>query len=135
MQPLGRDRRHLVQRGPHCLADTLQPVQRAHGGEHVGAVRALATARLDQALLLQTLQQAVEQEKSSIARDQPSAELAQHCVVKARIGEGQAQRILPVDPAPHGVGRLAVGQILHELQHHGQREPAWCRRRLAMAWE
>ena len=135
MQPLRRDRGQLVQRGPQRLTHALQPVQRAHGREYVGAVRALAPARLDQALLLQALQQSIEQEKPSVACDQAGAELAQHRVVEARVGQCQAQRIFPVDPAPHGVGRLAVGEVLHELQHHSQREPARCRRRLTVAGE
>ncbi len=46
-----------------------------------------------------------------------------------------AQRILPVDPPPPRVGRLAVGQVLHELQHHRQREPTRGRGGLAAARE
>lgn len=60
-------------------------------------------------MLLQALQQGVEQQQLGVARDQARTELAQHGVIKARIGERQAERVFPIDPAPHGVSRLAVG--------------------------
>jgi hypothetical protein len=71
--------------------------------------RALTRPCLDQALVFQALQQGVEQQQFGPTRDQAGAELAEHGVVEAGIGEGEAERVLPVDPAPHGVGRLAVG--------------------------
>ncbi len=65
--------------------------------------------------------------------EQTGAELAQHRVVEACVGRRKTERILPVDPAPHGISRLAVGQVLHERQHHSQGEPTWRFGRLAVA--
>ena len=45
-------------------------------------------------------------------------------MVETRIAEGEPERVFPVNPAAHGLGRLAVGQVLGELQNHRQREPA-----------
>src|SRR4029450_5548823 len=69
------------------------------------------------------------------ALDQARTELAEYGVVEAWIGEGEAERVLPIDPAPHGVRRLPVGQVLRELQHGGEREPPRCRRGLAAPGE
>ena len=70
-QPLGRHHGQLVQRCSQCLAHPLQPVQPAHGGEHMRAVRALAPTRLDQTPLLQTPSKASSRRRS--ARRRPSA--------------------------------------------------------------
>ncbi len=88
-----------AQHGPYRFADALQPVRPAHGGEHRGAVGAPAPVRFDQAVLLQAVAQGIQQEELGVACNLSRAELAQRRVVKARIGEGQAERILSVDPS------------------------------------
>jgi len=66
---------------------------------------------------------------SNAARNQAAAKLAQDGVVEPGIGKLQAQRILPVNPTPDGVGRLPVRQALGELQHGNKRQaPRWVRR-------
>ena len=52
-------------------------------------------------------------------------------MVEAGVGQGQAQGVLPVDPAPHGIGGLTVGQALQVLQDGGQGEHRRGRRGLA----
>ena len=42
--------------------------------------------------------------------------------VKPGVGELQAQQLLPVNPAPHGIGRLPVREIFRELQQRHQRQ-------------
>ena len=37
-----------------------------------------------------------------------------------QIVEVQSERVLSIDPSPDGIGSLAVGQILHELEHRDQ---------------
>jgi hypothetical protein len=43
-------------------------------------------------------------------------ELAQHRVVEARIGQLEAEQILPVDAGTHRLGGPTVGEVLAELQ-------------------
>ena len=43
-------------------------------------------------------------------------------VVEPRIIQLQAQAVLPVDPAPHRIGGLPVGQVLGALQHRHHRQ-------------
>jgi hypothetical protein len=88
---------------------------------------------LDQAPLSQVPQQCVEQEPFSLAFNQTRAKLAQDCVVEARIGQRQAECILPVDPSAHRVSGLPIGQALHVLQHGREGEPARCFGGLAAA--
>jgi len=37
-------------------------------------------------------------------------------MVKAGVGQGQAQEILPIDACPHGISGLTIGQAFHVLQ-------------------
>src|SRR4051812_22547642 len=53
---------------------------------------------------------------------QAAAELAEHGVVETRVGQVTGQQILPVDPRPNRLSRLAVAQPLAELQERGQRQ-------------
>src|SRR5215204_4894357 len=62
---------------------------------------------------------------------QAAAELAEHGVVETRVGQVKGQEILPVDPRPDGLGRLAVTQALTELHECDQREAPGRVRRLA----
>jgi len=43
-------------------------------------------------------------------------------VVEASVIEGQRERVLPVDPGAHRVGRLAVGEVLGKLEDRHQRK-------------
>ena len=61
-----------------------------------------------------------------LAVDQTGAELAQHGMVEAGIGQLQAECVLPVDASTDGVGGLAVGEALDVLEHGGQSEPGRC---------
>ena len=71
----------------------------------------------DQPGLLQPGQGQVKEPVRPPLLQQPLAEVAQHAVVEARIVEIEAERVLEVDPAPHRLGGVAVGQIEQELQH------------------
>ena len=51
------------------------------------------------------------------------AELAEHGVIEAGIGQFQAQGVLPVDASADGVGGLAVGKSLDVLEDGGHGEP------------
>ena len=133
--PLGQpSRRRLgqaVQRGPQRLADCFQPVEPADGGQDVGGIGALPATGLHQPSLLEPNQQSVQQQRFLFSFDQSAPELTQHGIVEARIGEIQTEGVLPIDSPAHSIGRLSIGQILQKLQHRYQRQPPWCRRRLA----
>ena len=123
LQPGRMRRRQRLQRGPHGLAGQLQPVQRRHRRDHVGGIGALLAARLDQALRHQARQQRIQRHLLQPRPGHPAPELRKHRMVKARIIQGKAQQVLPVDPGPHRVRRQPVGEVLRPLQHRHQRQP------------
>src|SRR5512143_1303976 len=69
------------------------------------------------------VQEGVQEQELGLALDQAGTELAQDRVIKAGIGQFQAQGVFPVDAAPDGVGGLAIGEALDVLEHRGQGEP------------
>ena len=77
------------------------------------------------------LQQLAQQALLGAALEQARAELAQHRVVEARVGQLEPEQVLPVDPRPHRLGGPPVGQVLAELQDGDQRQPPRWQARLA----
>ena len=122
-QPGRVRRRQGFQRRPHAFPGQLQPGQRRHRGDHVGGIGPLLAARLDQALGHQPCQQRIQHHLLQPGPGHPAPELGQHRVVKARVIDWQAEQVLPVDPGPHRLGRLPVGEVLRPLQHRHQRQP------------
>jgi len=61
---------------------------------------------------------------SSRCFDWPSTRRALNSArtLKAWVGELETERVLPVDPRPHGLGGLAVGELLQKLQNRHQRQ-------------
>jgi hypothetical protein len=53
-------------------------------------------------------------------------EVAEHAVVEAGIVKLKAECVLEIDPAPHRLGSVTVGQVKQELQHGHRRQ--LCRR-------
>ena len=104
-QPVRRRRGQRVERVAQRLAHALEAVEHAERRQHVGGVRALAPARPQQAGGPAAREQRIEQRERRVTRRQPGAELAQHRGVEAGVGQLQPQEVLPVDPAPHRVGR------------------------------
>jgi hypothetical protein len=54
---------------------------------------------------------------------------------KPGIVELEAEQVLPVDPRPHRLRRLPVGQVLAELQQGDQRQPPGRQARLTQLGE
>ena len=79
----------------------------------------------------QRVEQLVQQALLGAALEQARAELAQHRVVEAGVGQLQPEQVLPVDPRPHRLGRPPIGQVLTELQDGHQRQPPRRQARLA----
>jgi hypothetical protein len=100
-QPIRDGNRQCLQRRPDGLPGQLQPVQAADTPQHVRGVGALPGAGRHQAQPSQPVQQQIQDLQLQASRHQPGSELAQHRKVKALILQGQAQAVLPVQPAPH----------------------------------
>ncbi len=80
------------------------------------------------AKLFSYAEEGVEPQAFGLPGDQPGPELAQHGMAEARVGQLEAQRIVPVDATAHRVGLLAVGQALGKLQDSREGEAAGCPR-------
>jgi hypothetical protein len=89
----------------------------------VRAVGALAAARLQQPTGASRVQDVRQEALAGLVRDQPASELAQNAVVEARVGEGEGEEVLPVDPRPDRVRGLAIGEALAELHQRDERQP------------
>ena len=101
----------------------LQPVQVADRHTDVGGVGALAPAPVQQATFPQPIKHERQQPLGLAIGEQPRPELGKHRGVKARVRQVKAQRVLPIQPCPHRVGGLPIGEALDELQHQHQRQP------------
>ena len=110
----------MVGAADHGLADQLEPVQRPDGRQDVGRVGPLPATRLEQPARLAGLEQFMQQAFLGATCQQARAELAQHRVVKARVGQLEPEQVLPVDPAPDRLRGPPVGQVLAELQDGDQ---------------
>jgi hypothetical protein len=75
---------------------------------------------LSKPLLTETVQHEIEQQSLCTTINEPTAELAQHRVIKSWIVELQAECVLPINPSTDAVSGLAVGQVLDELEHGDQ---------------
>jgi hypothetical protein len=93
----------------------LQPVQVTDRHTDVGGVGALAPAPVQQATLAQPIEYEHQQPLGLAIGEQPRAELGEHRGIEARVTKVEAQRVLPIQPCPHRVGGLPVGEALDEL--------------------
>ena len=130
-QPIGCHRGDGVQGRTQRLGEQLDPVQVAHGGQHVRAVGALAPVRFQQPAFARGVEQALQQAPAGFVFEQPAPELTQDGEVEPGVGQLQREQVFPVDPAPHGVGRLPVAQPFAELQERDQSQAPGRIRRLA----
>jgi hypothetical protein len=65
----------------------------------------------------------LQQQPLTASGDQAAAELGEHGVVEARVGQLQAEQVLPVDAGADRVNGPAVGEVLAELQEGDQGQP------------
>jgi hypothetical protein len=56
-------------------------------------------------------------------------------VIETNVRQLQAERIFPRQPITHGVGRLPIRQVFHELERRHQCQTPWGRSGLAMGWK
>src|SRR5215212_5684769 len=83
----------------------------------------LPSPRAQQVPLPAPAQQRLQQEPLRTAIKQTRPELAQHRRIEPRVGQLQAQHVLPVDPAPHRVRGLPIGESLSILKDADQCQP------------
>lgn len=107
----------LLQRGPHCLGDQLQPGQIAHRSQNMGGIGALRAAFTHEPRILETGQREVQQAVSTIALGETVTQVGQHTVMEAWVVQLHGQGVLEIDAAAHRLGCLAVRQVEQELQH------------------
>jgi hypothetical protein len=87
-------------------------------------VGALSSPWADQAEFPASVQERVEELLFGLTEDQAGAELAEHGVVEAGIGQFQTEGVLPVDAITDGVGGLAVGEAFNVLEDRSHGEPS-----------
>jgi hypothetical protein len=80
------------------------------------AVGPLLAPHLDQAARLETLEHPVQQEVLGLAGNKAGAEFGEHVEVEPRIGKLKPERVLPIDPRAHGIGRLSIAEMLKKLE-------------------
>ena len=105
---------------PQRLADQLQSVEGANGGQDRGRIGALASPCLQQPGGREARQHGLEQEQLRLAGNQSTAELRQHRGIEPGIGQLEGQSILPVDATANGVGGLVIDEPFGVLQHEDQ---------------
>ncbi|SQD94650.1 hypothetical protein FMEAI12_2700006 [Parafrankia sp. Ea1.12] len=123
-QPARGRRGQRLKRPTHRLTDELEPVERAHRGQHMGGIGAGPPARAQQPEVRQPREQQVQNLLLQTMFHEPDPEPAQHGEVETRVVETEAKRVLPVDPPPDLLRGLPVSEVLGELQHRDQRQLA-----------
>src|SRR5450755_660054 len=134
-KPIGSHHGKLIQCGAQRLHDTFQPIEGADGGHYMSRIGALATTRFDQVEFFEAVEQRVQQQQFGVSRNQAGAKLAQHGVVKTRIGELQGQSILPVNATAYGIGGLPVRKVLDKLKERNQGQASRGFGRLTTTWK
>ena len=121
-QPARRRGRQRLQRRPDRLPGQLHPVQVPAPAQDVSGIGPLPHPRPYQAQPAQPGQQRLQQRRLPPAGHQPGPEPAQHAEIEPLIVQLQAEAVLPVQPAPHRISGLPVGQVPGELQHRHHRQ-------------
>ena len=83
----------------------------------------MAATGLEQPVALEALQHDRQEPQFSVAGDQARPKGVEHGEVEAGVGDLQAEQVLPIDAAAHGIRRLAVGQTFEELENRPDASP------------
>ena len=89
------------------------------------AVGALLAADLEQTTLLEPFKHFVQQQMFCLPSHQTCAELRQYTEVEAWIRQLEPERVFPVNAGAHGIGGLAVTQMLQKLENSHQGQSPW----------
>src|ERR671932_1061278 len=128
-KPLRSRRGRVIEGRTQCLGHKLEPVERAHGRQHMGRIGPLPSPCFEHAKPTADFEDPLQQALRRAASQQAISELAEHAEVKAGIGQLEPEEVLPIDAGPHGLGSLAIAQALTEL-HEGDESqpPGWIAR-------
>src|SRR3954467_3400315 len=125
-QPLRSNGRRGIEGRPQRLGDKLQPIERANSRQHMRGVGPLPPPGLEDAALSGDLEHPLQQALVRAAGQKTISKLAEHAEVKARVGQLEAEQVLPVDPRPDRLSRLSIAQALAELHQRDQGQaPGW----------
>ena len=112
-----------VERGAHRLGDLFQAVENAQRAQYVRRVRPLPTTRSEVPPCSAGFEQRFQQQLFGPTPNQTRAEFREHREIEARVGQGQTERVLPIDARPHRLSCLPVREPFSELHHRDQRQP------------
>ncbi len=84
-QPVRHDEGQTVECVAHGRADTLQAIERAHRGQNMGRIAALAAASAQQSVVTELHEQGVEEHFLGAASHQSGTELAEHRGIEAGV--------------------------------------------------
>ena len=93
LQPVRRHGGHRVEGGPEGFRAQFEPIQHAHGGQHMRRVGALLPPRCEPAQNAAALEQLVQQEFFRTAGEEAVTKCAQDGKVKARIRQSHVQGV------------------------------------------
>src|SRR5215212_5366143 len=119
-QPIRSNSRGRIEGRPQRLGDKLQPIEGANSRQHMRGVGSLPPPRFEDAELSGDLKHPLQQALLRAAGQKTISKLAEHAEVKARVGQLEAEQVLPVDPRPDRLSRLSIAQALAELHQRDQ---------------
>src|SRR3954451_8288078 len=125
-QPVRSNGRRGIEGRPQRLGDKLQPIERANSRQHMRGVSPLPPPGLEDAELSGDLEHPLQQALLRATSQKTISKLAEDTKVKARVGQLEAEKVLPIDPRPDRLSRLSVAQALAELHQRDQGQaPGW----------
>src|SRR3954464_5378651 len=83
----------------------------------------LPPPRLEDAELSGDLEHPLQQALLRATSQKTISKLAEDTKVKARVGQLEAEQVLPIDPRPDRLSRLSIAQALAELHQRDQGQP------------
>jgi len=119
-QPLRSNGSRGIEGRPQRLGDKLKPIERANGCQHRRGVGPLPPPCLEDAELSGDLEPPLQPALLRATSQKTISKLAEDTKVKARVGQLEAEKVLPVDPGPDRLSRLSIAQALAELHQRDQ---------------
>src|SRR3954466_6071708 len=125
-QPVRSNGSRGIEGRPQRLGDKLQPIEGANGRQHMRGVGPLPPPGLEDAELSGDLEHPLQQALLRATSQKTISKLAEDTKVKARVGQLEAEQVLPIDPGPDRLSRLSITQALAELHQRDQGQaPGW----------
>src|SRR4051812_41921946 len=125
-QPVRSNGGRGIEGRPQRLGDKLKPIEGANGRQHMRGVGSLPPPCLEDAELSGDLEHPLQQALLRATSQKTISKLTEHAEVKARVGQLEAEQVLPVDPRSNRLSRLSIAQALAELHQRDQGQaPGW----------